>query len=83
MRRQLDGKSYIEQYIHSLTHELKSPLAAIRGATEILNEHPPEAVAQKFHHNILQQSQRMQRLIDRMLQLARLEAGTEQNRTLI
>ena len=81
MRRQLDGKSYIEQYIHSLTHELKSPLAAIRGATEILNEHPPEAVAQKFHHNILQQSQRMQRLIDRMLQLARLEAGTEQNRT--
>ena len=32
MRRQLDGKAYIEAYVHSLTHELKSPLAAIRGA---------------------------------------------------
>ena len=31
MRRQLDGKAYIEAYVHSLTHELKSPLAAIRG----------------------------------------------------
>lgn len=82
MRRQLDGKSYIEQYIHSLTHELKSPLAAIRGATEILEERPPEAVANKFHQNILHESQRMQRLIDRMLQLARLEAGVEQNRSL-
>lgn len=81
MRRQLDGKSYIEQYIHSLTHELKSPLAAIRGATEILNEHPPATVANKFHQNILQESQRMQRLIDRMLQLARLEARTESTRT--
>ena len=41
MRRQLDGKAYIEAYVHSLTHELKSPLAAIRGAGEILAEAPP------------------------------------------
>ena len=41
MRRQLDGKAYIEAYVHSLTHELKSPLAAIRGAGEILTEAPP------------------------------------------
>ena len=32
MRTQLEGKAYVEHYVHTLTHELKSPLAAIRGA---------------------------------------------------
>nr|MBP9696240.1 two-component system sensor histidine kinase CreC [Thermomonas sp.] len=36
MREKLEGKQYVEQYVHALTHELKSPLAAIRGATELL-----------------------------------------------
>ncbi|STM48996.1 two-component system sensor kinase [Escherichia coli] len=36
MRVKLEGKNYIEQYVYALTHELKSPLAAIRGAAEIL-----------------------------------------------
>ncbi|MNF55585.1 Sensor protein CreC [compost metagenome] len=75
MRRQLDGKSYIEGYVHSLTHELKSPLAAIRGAGEILTEAPPPEVAQRFIGNINLETARMQRLIERMLQLARLESG--------
>jgi len=35
MRKQLDGKQYVEQYVQTLTHEMKSPLAAIRGASEI------------------------------------------------
>ncbi|EFU4450842.1 two-component system sensor histidine kinase CreC [Salmonella enterica] len=32
MRIKLEGKNEIEQYVYALTHELKSPLAAIRGA---------------------------------------------------
>lgn len=75
MRRQLDGKSYIEAYVHSLTHELKSPLAAIRGAGEILAEAPPPAIASRFIGNINLETARMQQLIERMLQLARLESG--------
>ncbi len=75
MRRQLDGKSYIEAYVHSLTHELKSPLAAIRGAGEILAEAPPPEVARRFIGNINLETARMQQLIERMLQLARLESG--------
>ncbi|MGL5812775.1 MAG: beta-lactam sensor histidine kinase BlrB [Aeromonas sp.] len=75
MRRQLDGKSYIEAYVHSLTHELKSPLAAIRGAGEILTEAPPPEVARRFIDNINLETARMQQLIERMLQLARLESG--------
>jgi two-component system, OmpR family, sensor histidine kinase CreC len=77
MRHQLDGKTYIEQYVHSLTHELKSPLAAIKGAGEILQECPPAEVANRFIANINQEASRMQRLIERMLQLAKLESGQE------
>ncbi len=36
MREKLEGKQYVEQYVHALTHELKSPLAAIRGSAELL-----------------------------------------------
>ena len=36
MRARLEGKQYVEQYVHTLTHEMKSPLAAIRGSAELL-----------------------------------------------
>ena len=36
MRTRLEGKQYVEQYVHTLTHEMKSPLAAIRGSAELL-----------------------------------------------
>jgi two-component system sensor histidine kinase CreC len=73
MRLKLEGKRYIEHYAHALTHELKSPLAAIRGAAEILQECPPEAIVKRFSANILQQNARMQRLIDSLLRQATLE----------
>lgn len=77
MRQKLEGKAYIEQYVHTLTHELKSPLAAIRGAAEILQENPPPEAARRFSHNIQQQSQRIQQLIDKMLVQARLESRAD------
>lgn len=77
MRIRLEGKRYIEHYAHALTHELKSPLAAIRGAAEILHECPPVAVIQRFSANILQQNRRMQRLIDNLLRQAKLDNSPE------
>lgn len=74
MRRRLEGKEYVTRYVHTLTHELKSPLAAVRGAAEILQEDPPADVRQRFSGNIQQQALRMQRLIDKMLLQARLES---------
>ena len=55
MRRKLEGKAYVEQYVHSLTHELKSPLAALRGTAELLQESPPEPVARHFLTSIREQ----------------------------
>lgn len=77
MRLKLDGKAYIEQYVHTLTHELKSPLAAISGAAELLRESPPPETAQRFLINIEQQSARIQQLVDKMLVQARLESRVD------
>lgn len=73
MRNQLDGKQYVEQYVQTLTHELKSPLSAIKGASEILQMPLPEEKVLRFAHNIEREGDRMQSLIDKLLELARLE----------
>lgn len=76
MREKLDGKQYVEQTVQALTHELKSPLAALRGAGEILSEPElPDAERQRFAEHVLSQSQRMTHCVDRMLALSRLESG--------
>lgn len=77
MRIRLEGKNYIEHYVHALTHELKSPLAAIRGSAEILAEQPPPQVAARFVDNILVQNARMQSLVETLLEQARLENRVE------
>jgi len=73
MRRELEGKAYVERYVHTLTHELKSPLAAIRGAAELLEGEMAEAQRQRFVANIQNESARLQQLIERLLHLAQVE----------
>ncbi|MCV6071808.1 two-component system sensor histidine kinase CreC, partial [Escherichia coli] len=73
MRNQLDGKQYVEEYVQTLTHELKSPLSAIKGASEILQMPLPAEKVTRFAGNIERESDRMQSLIDKLLELARLE----------
>lgn len=73
MRRELEGKAYVERYVHTLTHELKSPLAAIRGAAELLEGEMAEAQRQRFVANIQSESARLQQLIERLLHLAQVE----------
>jgi two-component system sensor histidine kinase CreC len=73
MRTQLEGKAYVERYVHTLTHELKSPLAAIRGAAELLHSDMSPAQRLRFVGNIDSESARMQQLIERLLNLAQVE----------
>jgi two-component system sensor histidine kinase CreC len=77
MRQQLEGKQYVEQTMHSLTHEMKSPLAAIQGASELLSdaysEEVPADVRQRFMNNIKEQSSRLSQMVEKMLALAALE----------
>ena len=73
MRTQLEGRAYVERYVHTLTHELKSPLAAIRGASELLQGPMSDEQRQRFASNIESESARMQQLIERLLDLAQVE----------
>jgi len=82
MRTKLEGKQYVEQYVHTLTHEMKSPLAAIRGSAELLehasageaSERPmTEADRMRFAASIRAQSERLAQMIDKLLALAAVE----------
>jgi two-component system sensor histidine kinase CreC len=73
MRAELEGKNYIENYVQTLTHELKSPLAGIRAAAEVLQSPMTEEQRKSFLNNIDIESQRLQQLIDRLLNLAKIE----------
>lgn len=77
MRTTLEGKQYVEDYVQTLTHQLKSPVSAIRGAVELLAEDMPAAERKRFLANLRSESGRMQALIDRMLHLAALENRQE------
>lgn len=73
MRLKLEDKAYVETYVHTLTHELKSPLAAISGAAELLQEPLPDVERQRFAANIQRQTERLKQLIDQLLGLAAVE----------
>jgi two-component system sensor histidine kinase CreC len=73
MRQRVQGRDYIEAYVRALTHELKSPLAALRGAGELLQDELPPADRRAFTDDVLAQTARMQALVDRLLELSRLE----------
>jgi two-component system sensor histidine kinase CreC len=73
VRDALAGRSYVDEYVQTLAHELKSPLAAIRGAAELMREPMPEATRARFAANIEEQVKRAQDMIDRLLELSTLE----------
>jgi two-component system sensor histidine kinase CreC len=73
MRERLEGKQYVEKYVQNLAHEMKSPLTAIVSATELLEGEMPEAERARFTALVREQSERLQQIIERMLQLAKVE----------
>lgn len=79
MQETLEGRRYAEEYVTTLTHELKSPLSAIRGAAELLQdeEMPPRERA-RFVGNVRAESERIAQIVERMLDLAKLENRRDQ-----
>jgi two-component system sensor histidine kinase CreC len=63
----------VEHLVRALTHELKSPLTAIGGAAELLHDPLPDADRQRFAQQIGEQVDRLRTLIDRLLELSKLE----------
>jgi signal transduction histidine kinase len=76
MRRQLEGRPFVETFAADLSHELKNPVAAIRAAAEVLDESALEEPdeARLFVRRIRQAVARIERLLGELLSLARIEA---------
>jgi two-component system, OmpR family, sensor histidine kinase CreC len=76
MRRQLQGRPFVEAFAQDLSHELKNPVAAIRASAEVLEESALDepAEARRFVKRIREATARIERLLGELLSLARIEA---------
>jgi signal transduction histidine kinase len=69
------------EFVSMVSHELRTPLTSIHGFSEILatKDMEPEK-KQEFYRIILNESERLSRLITNLLNLSKIEAGIELNR---
>lgn len=67
---------YVRDFATHVSHEFKTPLTSIRGAAELMAEHADTMSAQaraRFARNILEDTDRLRSLVERLHQLARAE----------
>lgn len=74
---------YIKNFVTHVSHEFKTPMTSIQGAAELLLDHMDDMEAEKknkFLSNIIADSERLKRLVNRLLELAKadnVEMGNE------
>lgn len=73
MRERLHDHRHLENTVRVLTHELKGPMAAIAGAAELLHDALPARDREAFALQITAQVQRQRELVERLLELSKLE----------
>ena len=66
--------------VHTITHELRTPLAAITGYTELLQKEFSKGNNVHFIENIQESSERMRIMLNTLLDFFRLDNGKEQPR---
>ena len=64
-------------FIANVSHELRTPLTSLLGYTETLLDEPLDSKTHKFLEIIRRNAQRMSRLTDDLLTLARVESGED------
>lgn len=68
-----------DEFLDTVTHELRTPITAIRAASEILidDDEIPEELRKQFLQNIISESDRLNRLINKILDLEKFETGKQ------
>lgn len=64
--------------MHTITHELRTPLAAIHGYAELIQKNDTETKIDRYSEHIRQSSQRMLAMLNSLLDFFRLDNGKEQ-----
>ena len=76
LRRSESEKSRYQQAIHWAAHEMRTPLTAIQGSSEIMTNYSlPEAKQKQLSEMINSESKRLARLIQTFLDVERLAEG--------
>ncbi len=67
-----------DDFVSTVTHELRTPLTSIRSFSEILRDNPDldPGQRQEFLRIVVEESERLTRLINQVLDLAKVEAGS-------
>lgn len=67
-----------DDFLDSVAHELRTPITAIRATSEILmdDDEMPSEIKNEFLENIISESDRLAEIINDILYLDKLEAGT-------
>lgn len=80
MARTLEARAdYVRDLALGISHEFKTPLTGIRGSAELLRDHLGEMSVEersRFLSNILADTERLERLVRRILELARADSLT-------
>ncbi|MBN2791594.1 MAG: PAS domain-containing protein [Desulfuromonadales bacterium] len=72
-------ESVRRDFVANVSHELKTPITAIRGAVEtLLDEHKKESAELQFLQIIFKQSERLNALVEDLLDLSRIEQGVNE-----
>ena len=73
--RELDRMK--DEFLSTVTHELRTPLTAIRAFSELLYDEPDMDPAQRkeFLGHVIRESERLTRLVNQVLDVAKLESG--------
>ncbi|WP_338414783.1 sensor histidine kinase [uncultured Sphaerotilus sp.] len=72
-----------DDFMSSVTHELRTPLTSIRALSEMMHDDPDMEAAdrQRFHGIIVSEAERLTRLVNQVLDLAKIESGHAEWRT--
>jgi Na+/proline symporter/nitrogen-specific signal transduction histidine kinase len=66
-----------DEFVSTVSHELRTPLTSIRAFSEILEQNPEMDPTQRheFLHIVVKETERLTRLINEVLDLAKIESG--------
>ncbi|WP_423201995.1 two-component system sensor histidine kinase CreC [Leptospira noguchii] len=77
--RELAGKEYVENYVQSMTHEIKSPLSSLLASSELIIENPDRL--ESLISNIQLEGKRIQTILEKLLELSSLENQSQLEKT--
>lgn len=76
MLTRLDGAQQRQRrFVSDAAHELRSPVASLKQSAEVASSYPEHLDAVEFADVVLSESSRLERLVDALLRLARLDEG--------